>query len=299
VHSALIGSRVRATTITSSYIFGSRTAPTPIKEQPGVVRPEDKIETPVLVEKEPMTLSESPIEMKTSSSSPSSALLASALIRTGGKGRGRGSKTMAGDGTTFSLTAQTIPHMKYKFPDNKPYRYVQTFESLAVLTQSNTGFTQVAQYWNSTLINQFSSFAAIYDQYQVELCEIWILPRHTNPLSVSSTGNVGLLYSVIDYDDASGTPNTSIGFEQYSNCVVSPSYEGHYRKLIPHVAVANYAGSFTGYSNVPANKIWIDCATTSTQFYGVKVGVSACDATSDEQVYDFILRTHVAFRNVR
>jgi len=246
-----------------------------------------------------MTLSESPIEMKTGPSLSTSTIRASALIRTGGRGRSHGSKAMAGDGTTFSLTAQTIPHMKFAYPDNKPYRYVQTYESLAAITQVNTGFTQVAQYWNAGIINQFSSFSAIYDQYQIEYVEIWILPRHTNPLSVSSTGNTGLLYSIVDYDDASATPNTALGFEQYTNCVVSPSYEGHYRKLIPHVAVANYAGTFTGYSNVPSNKIWIDCVTTATQFYGVKIGVSPCDATSDEQVYDFILRTHVAFRNVR
>jgi hypothetical protein len=225
--------------------------------------------------------------------------LASALIRTGGKAKSRTKGgSLKGDGTSFSLTAQTIPFMKYRFPDNKPHKFVQTFEVLAGLTQSNTGFANTSVTPTSGYINQFSSFAAVFDQYQLELVEIWILPRHTNPLSVSSTGNVGLLYSVIDYDDGSAL-TTSLAFEQYENCVVSPSYEGQYRKFIPHVAVANYAGSFTGYSNVPANKIWIDCATTGTQFYGLKSGVSACDSTSDEQVFDYIIRMHVAFKNVR
>jgi hypothetical protein len=228
-------------------------------------------------------------------SSSSITAMVHSKLRMGGRMKG-GSKSLKGDGTTFSLTAQTIPHMKYRFPDNAPYKFIQTSETLATLTQSNSAFVGYAVLYTSSNINQFSSFSAVFDQYKITQFELWVLPRHTNPLSVSSTGNVGLLYSLVDYDDAA-TPTGAAYCEQYSNCVVSPSYEGHYRRAVPHIAVANYAGTFTGYTNMPCP--WIDCSTTACQFYCMKIGVSQCDATSDEQIYDLITRVHVEFRNVR
>jgi hypothetical protein len=228
-----------------------------------------------------------------------SSSVVTAMIRMGGhsgKGKGKGRNALKGDGTTFSLLSQTIPHMKFRFPDNVPYKFVQTYELLAYMTQSNSSFTSFGLALTSNQINQFSSFAAIFDQYKVTEIEVWILPRHTNPLSVASAANVGLLYSVIDYDNT-GSTATALACEQYSNCVVSPSYQGHYRKFRPHIAIANYAGSFSGYSNEPMG--WVDTSTSTTQMYAIAGGVSPSDATTDEQVYDFILRLHVEFRNTK
>lgn len=280
----------------SKLLIGSRAAPTPIKVQSSVVRLENKSEPKESLEQTPVFVgNEEQEEKKECPGEVRSLAVSSMMVRSHG-GKGKGAKSLKGDGTTFSLTAQTIPFMKYKFPDNKPFKFIQSYEVLAFVTQSNASFTFASYAPTSSNINQFSSFAAVFDQYRVSEIELWLLPRHTNPLSVSSTGNTGLLYTVIDYDDASSL-STALAFEQYSNCVVSPTYVGVYRKFKPHIAVANYAGSFTGYSNVVMG--WVDCSTTGTVMYGVKIGCSVCDATSDEQVFDVVARYHVEFRNVR
>jgi hypothetical protein len=256
-------------------------------------------------------LEEEPVEVKTPgdagavtpSPSPTHTShpisLAAALLRTAGFRRGskaRRAKSLAGDGTTWAPASQGIPHMKYRFPDNKEFKYIQTAESLGALTQSNVGFVGIAFSTSSSAINQFSSFSAIFDQYKLEMVELWIIPRHPNPESASATANYGLLYSVVDYDDST-TLTSSTLYEQYENCAVCSTINGQYRKYIPHMAIASYGGAFTQYANVPFD--WIDCSSTGTIGYGVKLGVSTCDVAGDANVFDLVYRVHVSFRNVR
>lgn len=223
--------------------------------------------------------------------------LTAALIRTkSGGGKKSKTKSLTGDGSTWAPASQSIPHMKYRFPDNKEFRFIQTSELLAALVQSNVGFTGYSASFSSAAIIQFSSFSAVFDQYKLTMIELWIVPRHYSTSSPVAASDYGLLYSVVDYDDSTNLTTPS-AFEQYENCVVSPSTNGHYRKFVPHMAVASYGGTFTQYANQPFG--WVDCASTGTIGYGVKMGVSACDATSDTNTYDLIYRIHVSFRNVR
>jgi hypothetical protein len=244
------------------------------------------------LEEDPVEVKSTPMEVDTA---PSSSLLAAAMIRTGGT-RSKGSKALAGDGTVWSINSQAIPRMKFKYPDNQVFKFVQTSELLGALSQSNIAFTGTAASFSAAAVNQFSSFAAVFDQYKITEIELWIVPRHAVSPTTASTTNDGLLYSVVDYDDSTAL-TTAAAHEQYTNCVVSSSTSGHYRRFIPHVAMANYAGTFTGYTN--SGPVWIDCNTTGTLQYGVKFGVSACDVAGNANAYDLIYRLHVEFRNVR
>jgi hypothetical protein len=186
--------------------------------------------------------------------------------------------------------------MGRRFPDNHPYRVVQMNQSAAVLTTSNVTFQEYDRYFTSGDIPQFSSLALVFDQYRILEVECWLVPR--NPGSASGAAvNRGLLYSVVDYDDAAAL-GAAASFLQYENCVVTPNTMGHYRKFRPHIAVAAYSGTFAAYANVSSNT-WIDCTSNAVQYYGVKFGASPCDAAADETTFDFLERVLIEFRNVR
>jgi len=145
---------------------------------------------------------------------------------------------------------------------------------------------------SSTDITNFSSWSTVFDQYRILRAEVWIVPRLSQVSS--STVNPGQLVSVIDYDDGNALGSFADGL-QYSNALVGPGLQGHYRDFAPHIAVGAYSGSFTSYANLDATT-WIDCASTGVSFYGLKAASTVTDAT---YTYDINVRLHVQFRNSR
>jgi len=204
-----------------------------------------------------------------------------------------------GDGKTWSTISQGIPHIRLNFKDNKPYTITQSIESNAFLTSSNVAFQNIGLAFAVTVLTQIASFQNIFDQYKIDCIELWIIPR--NPTSPTGAAvNRGLLYSCIDYDDQTVAGYNETNYTSRSNVVVTNSTLGHYRRFVPHTAVAAYSSSgpgFTGYQN-EVNQ-WIDASYPSVLHYGVKVGVSICDAAADEVVYDQLTRYTVSWRNVQ
>jgi len=147
----------------------------------------------------------------------------------------------------------------------------------------------------SLLDPDYSSLAAVFDQYKVEVIEIILTPRITE-----STSNVtqpgGYLYSCIDYDD-----QTSLGsiaaIQAYANVVATRMVVPHRRCWKPRMAVATYAGSFGGFGNVPSG--WVDTASTSVQFYGVKFACDTGPTGAGINTWDMQIRSRISFRSSR
>jgi hypothetical protein len=186
--------------------------------------------------------------------------------------------------------------MTLRFPDNEVFKFVQSNSVGAALTSSNVANEEYLRYFSSADVPQFSSFALVFDQYRIMGVEVVLFPR--NPTTVTgSTVNRGLLYSVVDYDDAAALSTTQ-NYIAYTNCQISPATFWHRRRFRPHIATAAYSGSFASYANMSSDT-WLDCASTGVQYYGVKFLVSQSDVAGDEVVFDLFERILVEFRNVR
>jgi hypothetical protein len=159
------------------------------------------------------------------------------------------------------------------------------------MTTSTTVPTFSATSFSVNSLDQISQLAAVFDQYMIEELEVWVFP---NTLGAATGAQAGLLYSAIDYDDAA-TLSTIGQIEDYTNVVVSTPNQGHYRRFVPHIAVAAYSGSFTSFMNVDTQ--WIDSAYTNVQHYGLKIAATATPAA--QSAYTLQVRYHLAFRNVR
>lgn len=173
--------------------------------------------------------------------------------------------------------------------DNQVFKFVQTVNagtilstSVTVPTSTATGFTAGAH------INQFTSFAAIFDQYKIDLIEVWLIPTATT----ANEQPAGMIYSAVDYDNA--TALTAAQIMQHTNVVCTPPSLGHYHKFVPHIAIGAYTGAFGGFANQKAP--WIDTASSSVIHYGLCV--SADTIPNAVYVIDSLIRISVSFRNI-
>jgi hypothetical protein len=197
----------------------------------------------------------------------------------------------------WNASSEALPCMNMRYPDNAVFKFFSMFETPSFLTSSNTGNTYTSFTINANShISQYTSFSAVFDQYRITVAEVWLYP--VNPQSPTGAAvNRGQLLTVIDYDDAGSLASSAAALE-YENCVVTPASCGQYRKFSPHIAVAAYSGAFTSYSNQPANT-WIDTASNTVNYYGMKIVAEAADAAADVTVYNLLMRLHFEMRNVR
>lgn len=180
--------------------------------------------------------------------------------------------------------------------NNAVYRFSQLAGSTRYF-QTATSPVFFTQYYQLSFVDQYAQFAALFDQYMIEKVEVTFYPMfRANPLATSSM-LIPLIYVVCDFDDAAA-PTTIQQMGDYQNCVVRSDESSFMITLTPHVALAAYNGSFTGYANQARQ--WLDCSSNNIPHYGIKVGIDAgASGQTALQAWNVSYRYKLAFRNVR
>jgi len=130
----------------------------------------------------------------------------------------------------------------------------------------------------------YASYTACFDQYRIIQANVKFV--------VNMAAGSGLMYSVIDYDDAN-QPGTQTVYLGYESLKITPLGQIDERTLAPRLATAAYAGStFNGYANMSPST-FVDAASPGVQYYGLKYYVPQVAATSTIQ---FIVTLMVQFR---
>jgi hypothetical protein len=193
---------------------------------------------------------------------------------------------------SFSMQ-QSIPRGDRYPLDSQVYRFVTSSEALAFHTTSATLPTFAAAVFSpATIIGDYTSYAAVFDQYRITKIELWLIPRLST--SDGSVSNPGLMSTVVDFDDGNTLASVSAA-NDYANCITASGVNGHYRSFIPHIAVSGYTGgAFSGFVN--STSPWIDASYGNTQHFGFK---TACTVTSTALVFDLNIRVHSIWRNQR
>jgi len=217
-----------------------------------------------------------------------------AAVRISGKGKGKslalGNKSMPRDGLLYNSTGR--PQMWVVPNNNAVFRVVQSYETPGFAVSSAALTTYTASIFTVNFLDQITSLTAVFDQYKIEMVEVWLTPR-CGVVIDNATANMGTFHTVIDYDD--NNVLTTIGQAlDYANVVVSSGCVGHYRRFVPHIAVAAYSGTFTSFANETAP--WIDAASPTVAHYGMKTAWTTTDIV---YTYDLQVRIHTAWRNVR
>ncbi len=166
------------------------------------------------------------------------------------------------------------------------------YEVAAWLVTSNVvQATQQLYIQLGTIVNDFTSLASVFDQYRVDRCEAWLVPRVSGTSSASQ--NYGQMLTVVDYDDVTALTSFAAG-TSYANALIGAGNCGHYRDFVPHVAIAAYQGGFTAFANT--SNEWIDAAYPNVQHYGIKAVSTVTDTAYS---WDLILRVTSSWRNTR
>jgi hypothetical protein len=205
--------------------------------------------------------------------------------RTGSQ-RKRGAK---GDGVVYTL--QDVPARLFKpiSSANMIFRVPQEVFTAAYTGTSTSLAIFTALAFTVNALDQISHLTALFDQYRIVLVEVWLCPQNSQS-TVNFNGN---LATVVDYDDANALTTYAQALD-YVNVVSTNALIAHYRKFVPHVAVAAYSGAFTSFMNVTSP--WIDAASPSVAHYGFK---TATTQSSNVLNYDLTYRLTTEWRNVR
>jgi hypothetical protein len=222
---------------------------------------------------------------------PSMVAAGQSLGLVGKKGKGkkkRGKHALSkvgGSAALFFNEVGTRPHP----------RYVSLEQTITVELEDQyqnffTTSTSVPVYGSTFFaLSQFDSYTeytGLFDQYRIDQLEVWV-----EPAAGAGSSIFPLLATAVDLDDTS-TPTAFAVVAGKMESLVSTGAQGRYHKWVPHVAIAEYSGSFTSYGNLPAT--WIDSASPSVQHYGFKI------ASLTEVVqainYNLTVRAVVSFR---
>jgi hypothetical protein len=188
------------------------------------------------------------------------------------------------------LSAEPMPRISDFVPDMQIFKQSSSCAlSPPSVTTSTITSTAQTYYFTMGALPQNTDLSVVFDQYRIDCAEIWVTPRQPN----SNATNPGLIYSVVDYDDATSLSSASQA-QEYANCIYSCGGTGHYRCLKPRMAVAAFSGAFSSYANMEPQ--WIDMASYDVQHYGVKLFF---DQTSAALTYDVRCRLHYSLRATR
>jgi len=207
------------------------------------------------------------------------------MVRAHRRAKGKNKENKQTVQTDWSLVSGRIPYMNQPNRDNQVHRFVETYTWDTITSSSNAVAVATGLSFTLSTLSDASQYVALFDQYRIDLMEVWIMPQSQNLTA--------LMKSVIDYDNITTTA-TDAYFDNYSNCHTTTMANGHYRRFVPHLALAAYGGgAFTSYANLKPQ--WIDCASATVAHYGIKflTEVTAAGAIG----IDVLGRFHLSFRN--
>jgi len=183
--------------------------------------------------------------------------------------------------------------ISWKLPstDNRVFRINDRYPVTTITTSTSSVVFTACQFQVSGMGN-ISALQGLFDQYRIVGVEVLIVPQ-SNFIAAAATATAGMMHSVVDYDDATPLANEQNALD-YQNCLTSSASDGHFRKFVPHAAVAAYSGAFTSFTNVESP--WIDAAYPSVQHYGLKVVNTTASVATELLIYATLF---TEWRNVR
>jgi len=178
-----------------------------------------------------------------------------------------------------------IEHLKR----NKVHTFLRTTFPGQVIASTTLDVFGALSFQLSSVVNS-TEFTTLFDQYRISYVEVVFIP-------ISAVASVAPLVSVIDYDDAS-VPSAVSDLWQYSTACYTAAGHTHIRRLHPRFDFAAYSGAFTSYALAPYGT-WVDVASPSVQYYGVKWALSATTGGTATAVYNIQVNYHIQCRNTR
>lgn len=135
------------------------------------------------------------------------------------------------------------------------------------------GFNYGSYKFKLSDLPSYTEFTSLFDSYRLCAVKLTVIP-YANSAEIS-TAQLPIVYSVIDYTDAS-VPSSANALMEYPYCRIQRMDRPYNLYIKPKVADSLYQGAFTGYG---MGKQWVSTASPDVEHYGWKYGIecpSAC-----------------------
>lgn len=176
----------------------------------------------------------------------------------------------------------------------KLYLFKRHCAPFGALTINDITNTYTAYNFSLNDVPNVSEFTTLYDVYKINAVKITFRPQMTDNVSLSSINNAAAsnrFFTAIDYND-SVSPTSIDEIRQYQSCKVTGLLRTHKRYFRPRIM-----DSSSVYS--PGNK-WLNTATTSTNYFGLKVAVEPTQSTiATSMTYSIECTYYLSFKNVK
>lgn len=202
---------------------------------------------------------------------------------------------------TLLIQTRTLPMQRDKIPMPLPrVKHVFTTTRKAPLIEiyaDSAGTTGATAFTLDTLTG-YTEFTALFDQYRIIEIRASFNPMTAAFGPSTTTTDLPMLYTVIDFDDAA-TPANIDELRQFSTCQATSYRELQFRCFTPQFALAAYGGAFTSYSQSRTGA-WNDCNSPSIQYYGLKWAISPVTVVSSQYLlYNVDITYVLQFRCTR
>lgn len=172
--------------------------------------------------------------------------------------------------------------------------YSSTVDGGYVLNTSGA-FGGIALQFRAFDLDNWASFAALFDQYKLERVKIHLLPTYTEitDTAVTPVGNTPYIQYAPDYDDLVA-PTSEAYLRQYNTCKEVQVVKPIKITIIPRVETT--AVSSSGIVASGNTRLWLDTSTSKIFHYGLKMGFLSAQYAVQMKIY---AEYFIAFRNVR
>ncbi len=116
----------------------------------------------------------------------------------------------------------------------------------------------------------FTDFTELFEQYRFAQLTFQFVPVN----GITEGVNNVPIYTWIDPDDDT-TPLSPQEGLQTQTLKITPQGQYFERTFTPYVSQGSVANGFTGGFSTPSNRLWIDQASSSVKYYGLKYSIPA------------------------
>lgn len=157
-------------------------------------------------------------------------------------------------------------------------------------------------YFELDLLNNYTEFTAMYDNYKVIALKVYFIPiSNVTTLNSENTEHYNRIVTVIDYNDRDIPTNVN-ELREYSTCQVKPNNILHTRYFHPRPTITMDEDATSGgvYGIGQVKGVWVSTASNQCEWYGVKYGIQHDSITSEAKaLYKIEVKAYLAFKNYK
>lgn len=192
----------------------------------------------------------------------------------------------------------TRPRRKIPRPIKSRVYYMTRSAQLSDYSPSTTVPVDTALIFTLDQLPSYTEFTALFDEYYINKVQVKFIARNITSVTSPYSLVAAMLHTAIDYDDATA-PGSITALQQYSTYRFTIATKSMTRTFRPKVSIAMYKTSANNAYGSSDKKLWVDCAYTDVEHYGLKFYMPVVAQSQAAFTYSVFVKYWISFRNTK